>query len=549
MVAVHDLVPGDALAQLAARVVRAPMAVLLMVHDEAVEIFGRFGFVNGDRLPSDDPLGKQVISGARVVCSDDDSWPGFGTQLALRAVLGVPVHDNDSRVIGALLAMDQRPHRWAPEDVASLLAVARFGGVHPASAGVDDGSALRLASRFRTCHHAVERSLRAARTGSEAAPRLLEALAVALGWPAAELFLVDEKTGSLGAVGHWCDWTGESADFFGHAPVKGAGITGRVWQTGRPIWVNDITVYTDLLTPFEQNRVRVAAEHGIRTMMSVPVCDGDTLLGVLTCYAHSPERHQELLTVLLDGVAAQIGLWIALRRAERLGHELGRTQDDFIALVGHELRTPLASITAHAGMLHDEATALTADQQVMVESIARNAGSLQHTVNTLLDLAGLEAGHLPVHPKKVNLCTLITEAVNAVRPRIAENGIRLHTDLPSTIWLTADPDRLRQVVDDILANAVLYTPLGGTVQVTATSDEAAIQFQVADSGIGTPTDERARVFDRFFRGSNVRHHGTVGSGLGLSRARAIIDLHEGHIHLTGNAPTGTVVTVRLPAPP
>ncbi|GIM96061.1 sensor histidine kinase [Paractinoplanes toevensis] len=542
--------PGDALARLAARLVRAPMAALLMTRDEAVETFGHFGFVTPGRLPLADPLYSQVITDARVVRSDDDTWPGFGNQLAVRAVLGVPVRDDRDDVIGALLAMDRRPHRWTAEDVTSLLAVADIGGVRSrASADPDDGSAHSLASRFRTCHHAVERSLRSSRTGGEAAPRLLEAVATALDWPAAELFLVDEQTGNLDAVGHWSNWPGEPDDLFGHTPIKGAGITGRVWQTGRPIWVDDITVYTDLVTPFERNRVEAAADHGIRTVMATPVCDGDTLLGVLTCYAGSSQSHQELLTVLLDGVAAQIGIWIALRRAERLGHELSRTQDDFIALVGHELRTPLASITAHAGMLHDELDALTVDQQEMIETIARNAGSLQNTVNALLDLAGLEAGHLPMRRKKIDLCDLITAAVNSARPRIAANGIRLHTELPKTIRLTADPDRLRQVIDDILANAVLYTPLGGAVRVTATIDETAIQFQVADTGIGTPTDERARVFDRFFRGSNVRHHGTAGSGLGLSRARAIINLHDGHIHLTSNAPTGTVVTVRLPVPP
>ncbi|MEU4243766.1 ATP-binding protein [Actinoplanes sp. NPDC026619] len=552
--------PYDGFAQLVARLARAPMALVLLARGDGVQVGGRFGVLSDDWLPAADPLCEQVVLAARVVHSNnltiDDApwWPASALlrQWSVRALLGVPLRDRDGRMTGALLVLDRRAHHWATEDVTSLLAVAdllRLGRDGPTPVGSLDGTTMLRVGRFRACHHTVEQSLRSSETAAEAAPRLLEAVAVALGWPAAELFLVDEQTGNLDAAGHWSTWAVEPADFFGHTPIKGSGVTGRVWHTGQPAWVDDITLYAELVTPFERDRVRICAEHGIRTVMAVPVCDGDHLLGVLTCYAGTAELHRELLTVLLDGVAAQIGIWIALRRAERLGHELGRAQDDFITLVGHELRTPLASITAHAGMLHDEADDLTPDQREIVAAINRNAMSLQSTVDLLLDLAGLESGHLPVRTERVDLCRLIADATGAARADIAKSGLRLHTRLPETLWLTGDPARLRQVIDDILANAVLYSPIGGEIQISATVDDTSAQVQFTDTGIGTPTDERARVFDRFYRGSNVRHHGTAGSGLGLSRARAIITLHHGHIWLTGNSPTGTTVTIRLPASP
>ena len=103
-------------------------------------------------------------------------------------------------------------------------------------------------------------------------------------------------------------------------------------------------------------------------MLAVPVRDGGTLLGVLTCYAGAQERHEDLLTVLLDGVAAQIGVFVALRRAEELARQLARAQNDFIDLVGHEMRTPLTSITANADLLAEDAASLDADGRQMVRT-------------------------------------------------------------------------------------------------------------------------------------------------------------------------------------
>jgi PAS domain S-box-containing protein len=410
-------------------------------------------------------------------------------------------------------------------------------------------TAMRRAERFRSCHLTVQEVLTAAGSIAEATPHVLRVLATTLGWPCAELFLIDELTGELRPVGHW-DASGsdqnDDGDFFGHVPVRGHGITGRVWQTERAMWVPDIAGSPDLNNPFEQSRVRACARHGIRTVLAVPVRDGGTLLGVLTCYASAPEPHEQLLTVLLDGVAAQLAVYVALRRTEQLNRQLARAQDDFIALVGHEMRTPLTSIAANAEMLGDDADALDGEHRQMVDAITRNTSVLQQIIDTLLELAGLESGHLAPRTAEVDLAAIVADAVRRARHGAADSGVRLRCDLPPRLALHGDGARLRQVVDDVLSNAVRYSPLGGDVDVLLTADDDMAELRVSDTGIGTPAQERDRVFDRFFRGSNVRHHGTAGSGLGLSLARTIVGLHSGTIRLTGNEPSGTVVTVRLP---
>ncbi|GIE32304.1 hypothetical protein Ait01nite_053490 [Actinoplanes italicus] len=405
-------------------------------------------------------------------------------------------------------------------------------------------TALRRVERFRNCHLAVEHALKKSATMVQATPEVLRAVTVTLGWPSAELYLIDDSTGLLQAAGHWDSAGLDPEGFFGHTPVRGQGITGRVWESGQPLWIPDIGLSQDLRTAHERERVQVCLRHGVRTALSVPVRDGDALLGVLTCYAGTQEYEPDLLTVLLDGVAGRIGIFVAQRRGEELSRQLARAQGDFVDLVGHELRTPLTAITANATLLAEEAAGLDPDMRQMAQVIARNASSLQRIADTLLDLAGLDAGHLGLNVRDVDLAALVSDAVTCLRH--SGDRLTLATELPAVLHLPGDEIRLRQVIDDLLSNAVRYSPPGAPIHITLCADDTMAELCIADCGIGTPADERARVFDRFFRGRNVRHQGNPGSGLGLSLARAIVLLHGGTIKLADNEPTGTIVCVRLP---
>ncbi|MEV0902246.1 GAF domain-containing protein [Actinoplanes sp. NPDC049802] len=489
-------------------------------------------------LRSDGPLPpdfeKEVC---RLLATPDHRSMTPAESPLLRALHGERVVSEDVLV--------RRPgHRTRIFDTSAQPVLGPAGDALGAVAVAHEVTALRRVERFRNCHIAVQHVLHGATTVAEATPGMLRAVTATLGWPSAELFLIDEASGLLQAAGHW-DSSGMDPDgFFGHTPVRGQGITGRVWETGRPIWVPDLTLSADLRTAHERERVEVCLRRGVRTALAVPVRDGSSLLGVLTCYAGTREYEPELLTVLLDGVAAQVGVFVAQRRAEELSRQLARAQADFVDLVGHELRTPLTSITANAALLAEEPAGLDTDSRTMVEVIARNASTLQRIADTLLDLAGLDAGHIELDVAEVDLAALLSDAVTAVRH--TADRLTLVTELPVELRLAGDADRLRQVIDDLLLNAVRYSPPGAPVHVTLSADDTMAQLCITDSGIGTPPGEHDLVFDRFFRGSNVRHQGTSGSGLGLSLARAIVLLHGGTIRLSDNRPSGTVVCVRLP---
>ncbi|GIF05476.1 hypothetical protein Asi03nite_30140 [Actinoplanes siamensis] len=505
------------------------------------------------------------------VLACDDTGRVTAVNQALREVSGIPADapvpvDYAETVAGVLHDAQQRPMPWQDtplmralrgEHVGSIdiLAVepgvrtrtfattaqpmtAPDGRVLGAVAVSDEVTAIRRAERFRACHVAVDEALRAARSEVEAAPAVLRAVGAALDWQYAELFFVDEGTGRLSSAGYWDASGQETEGLFGVTPVRGAGVTGRVWASGRAEWVPDVTAGPDRTAAYERR--------GIRTVLSVPVRNGEALLGVLTCGAGALEVNEELLTVLLDGVAAQLGVYVALHRAEQVTRQLSRAQDDFITLVGHEMRTPLTSIAANVTILAEDVDAMDAEQRQILRSVARNTGALQSIVDKLLDLAGLESGYLGLTLEQVDLAAIAAEAVGAARRLAAGSGVQLLSDLPERLPLWGDAVRLRQVVDDLLSNAVRYSRVGGRVRVELHAYEKLVSLCIADTGIGTPAEERNRVFDRFFRGSNVRHQGTTGSGLGLSVARTIASLHGGSIRLIPNRPSGTVACLQLP---
>ncbi|MEV4636431.1 PAS domain-containing sensor histidine kinase [Actinoplanes sp. NPDC049548] len=456
----------------------------------------------------------------------------------MRALAGEYVPETD-------LVIEMPGHRERRLSVTARPIVGGDGGRRGAVVVSHEVTALRRVERFRACHREVERALTSAVSVPEATPRILEAVVSTLGWSAAELYLVEETTGELRAVGHWSASGEEPEEFFGHTPVKGEGVTGRVWESGRPGWIPELSDAVSLRTEFERTRVGICLRHGIHSVLAVPVSDGRSLLGVLTCYAGAAEYDKDLLTVLLEGVAAQIGVFVALRRAEELGRQLARAQDDFISLVGHELRTPLTAITANVSVLADDQDR-RAEDDPLLESIARNAGELQEMVGTLLELAGLDSGHLPLEVAPVDLAALLGAVVAATVVGTPDHTLRFHAETPDAVVIDGDAERLGQVLEGLLSNAVNYSPEGGAVEITLRTDGEIAELRITDDGIGTPTEERDHVFERFYRGSNVRHQGTHGHGLGLSLARTIVQLHGGSLRLTDHQPSGTTVIVRLP---
>ncbi|SHN48083.1 ATP-binding protein [Cryptosporangium aurantiacum] len=404
----------------------------------------------------------------------------------------------------------------------------------------------RRAERFRECELRVAQALAVATSAQDVGPALTAAVAGALGWPHVQLWLVDEVADILRSAGRWTRPGLDMDEFLPQEIARGWGFTGLVWETGRPLWIPDLLNPPVPVTPDVRARLRSAAAAGLRAALVIPVNSGRTTIGVLTCNANHREEDAESLIDLLTGIAAQVGHFIERRRADDLALELARTKDDFLALVGHEMRTPLTSIASYAELLAGGADAWPESDRQLLDVITRNTGVLRAIIDDLLDLTALESGSLTIHPEPLDLVTVITDSLTAVSPAAANNAVTLRTDLPDHLPLTGDPHRLRQIADNLLTNAVKYSPDGGNVYVGLAGDAGAAEFTVRDEGIGIPSEELHQLFRRFYRASTARHRGIPGTGLGLSITRALTEAHGGTITVTAPPSGGTTVSVRLP---
>jgi signal transduction histidine kinase len=224
---------------------------------------------------------------------------------------------------------------------------------------------------------------------------------------------------------------------------------------------------------------------------------------------------------------------------------LERLRDAFVAAVSHELRTPLTSISGFLELLADEELGPAGRRYVDV--IRRGNTRLRGIVEDLLLVAEIEAERLQLRPGRTDLAELATATVEAALPAAAEAGIELLLDVEGRLPLEADAERLRQVLDNLVSNALKYTPDGGTVMVSAGNGNGPLRVEVTDTGIGIPHEELGQLFSRFYRASTATRRAIPGTGLGLVIARAIVEAHGGAIALESNEGEGTRVTVTLPA--
>jgi signal transduction histidine kinase len=227
--------------------------------------------------------------------------------------------------------------------------------------------------------------------------------------------------------------------------------------------------------------------------------------------------------------------------------ELDRLKDEFVATVSHELRTPLTSMMGFLEMIREgEAGALTSDQERFLSIVYRSSERLQRLVGDLLFVARLDASGLQLHFDRVQVDTVVGEAVESLAALARAREIELRADLDSVPAIRGDRERLVQLVGNLLSNALKFTPRGGTVVARTFTDDGSAVLEVEDTGIGIPTGEQERLFQRFFRSSTATAQAIPGTGLGLVITKAIAEAHGGGVSVTSKPGEGTCFRVELP---
>ncbi|GAA3500543.1 hypothetical protein GCM10019016_076490 [Streptomyces prasinosporus] len=242
-----------------------------------------------------------------------------------------------------------------------------------------------------------------------------------------------------------------------------------------------------------------------------------------------------------DEIAQLGGAFNRMADSLQAGEERQRR---LIGDIAHELRTPLANLRGYLEALRDGVVEPTPD---LLASLHEEAMLQQRIVDDLQDLALAEAGALTYHPTEVDLRELLETGRTAHRAQAEAAGVALELEAPRPVFVTADPDRLRQVVGNLVGNALRATPAGGSVTLALIPRGELAVVEVRDTGKGIAAKDLPHLFDRFWRADASRGRATGGSGLGLSIARQIVTDHRGTIEVRSTLGTGTTFTVVLPA--
>jgi signal transduction histidine kinase len=264
-------------------------------------------------------------------------------------------------------------------------------------------------------------------------------------------------------------------------------------------------------------------------------------------FAETVEDPEDELLALMSGIAAHIGQFVERRRIDDLELQLDRSKNEYLALIGHELRTPLTSISAYTELLREaDEKILVSDGPRLIEVIERNANQLRYIINELMELSALEAGHADVQLAPMDLAEVVRDSLAKARAAVHGADLAIEDELPDELVLPGDRKRLRQVVDNVLGNAVKYSPDGGRIGVTLRTTGRAAELAVSDTGLGVSTDEREKMFTGLYRTSRARDKAIPGTGLGMTLSRAVVSRHHGSIELVDHEGPGTTVLMRLP---
>ena len=317
----------------------------------------------------------------------------------------------------------------------------------------------------------------------------------------------------------------------------------------------DVLAINNRVVDREVERLRVSAEQVQRNIILLLIFSTATALAIALALTRAIARPiSEIDAAIRQLGGADFSRPIAVRGPEDLRY-LGRRLDwlrrrldefetqknRFLRHVSHELKTPLTALREGAELLNDQVAGPLAPPQRQVVSIMRdNSVKLQRLIEELLDYQRALHAAASLEVKSISLSALVHEAAQSHELAAQAKGLRLAIDAQAAT-VEADPEKLRSIVDNLISNAVKFTPAGGTVSVSAREVAGEAIIEVLDTGPGVPVEERESVFNLFFRGRTKADGSAVrvkGSGLGLAIARELVEAHGGHIAVVGEGGGG-----------
>ncbi|SRR5581483_1930331 len=360
---------------------------------------------------------------------------------------------------------------------------------------------------------------------------------------AASVLEFDETDGSLRFVAApWFHW-----DALRNIKVPlDASAAGWVYREAKPLHIPD--TQTDAR---HFSAADVASAFQTRSLLAVPLMVRGKPIGVLEAVNKNKADYTEEDTTILETLAAPAALAIYNANLQRRMEaslselsELDRLKNDFIAITSHELRTPLGLILGHATFLRE---LLGKEYREQVETIIKNASKLKEIIETLSRVDNYQSGMARLRQRSVSVGRIVEDAVASFADMASQRNITLKSELGrGDLSVQADANKISIALGNLIKNAIMYTDDGGHITVSAQSVPGYIKVSVADDGIGIPTKDLPRIFERFFQIEShlTRRHG--GMGLGLSVAKAMVEMHGGRIWAESEEGKGSTFSFLLP---
>jgi len=325
----------------------------------------------------------------------------------------------------------------------------------------------------------------------------------------------------------------------------GRGIAGKIAVSPKGLIFDDLS-QVEAITPFLPNQ--------LSSLLGAPLKVDDRVIGVIHAGTQQPRRFTaddlNLIQLVADRAASAIER-TRLHETQRLAREAAeaasQSKDEFLAMLGHELRNPLHAIVLAADLLEDGA--ITADSAARARAIiTRQAKHVARLIDDLLDVSRLTSGRIGLVRRTINLADCLSDCVTTLRETRQLDYHRLHMQTEAA-WVEGDSDRLTQIVTNLLSNAIKYTPRDGEIRIGAYPEGEDAVLRVEDNGIGIPARFLPRVFDLFARGVN-RDGAPSGLGVGLTLVKRLVELHGGRVEAFSDGLShGSTFIVRLPLMP
>jgi signal transduction histidine kinase len=323
----------------------------------------------------------------------------------------------------------------------------------------------------------------------------------------------------------------------------------RVLDTGQSMLQGYITPASLREMALDENHLALLQQVNPQSMVTVLLRSPERTLGTLTLARTQADRpFGESDLALIEDLARRSALALDNSRLYAEAQQALQVRDNFLSLASHELKTPMTAVLGTLQLLtryFEKTEDLNPKVNRNLQILSRQSYRLNQLVSSLLDISRLEIGQFSIEKKPLDVVALGQRLVSEMEPTLTQHQIEFKTD-SEHLCVLGDELRLEQVLQNLLQNAVKYSPGGGTILLQTRRMGQQVEIDIVDSGIGIPPESIPHLFDRFYRANNSKTQHIAGVGLGLYVVKEITSLHGGTIEVKSNPEQGSTFTIRLP---